>query len=201
MSYSYLNNLKDYIMKICKKCDAAIEDNIKFCGNCGEKSSDENFESTEKNIEGLGGWLILVGIGVIISPLQLLAVLSKTYLPIFKDGTWEALTYPTSEVYNNMFSSLIIGEIFINSMIFIASIYLIYLFFSKKSFFPKLYIGLIVFSLIFIPLDAILVSSIFPDIEVFDAETMKALGKSIIVGLIWIPYMLISKRVKATFVH
>ena len=188
-------------MKICKKCDAAIEDNIKFCGNCGEKSSDENFESTEKNIEGLGGWLILVGIGVIISPLQLLAVLSKTYLPIFKDGTWEALTSPTSEVYNSMFSSLIIGEIFINSMVFIASIYLIYLFFSKKSFFPKLYIGLIVFSLIFIPLDAILVSSIFPNIEVFDAETMKALGKSIIVGLIWIPYMLISKRVKATFVH
>jgi hypothetical protein len=93
------------------------------------------------------------------------------------------------------------GEMFFNSLMILASLYLIYLFFTKKSFFPKLYIWTLVFSLIFIPLDAILVSSIFPNIEVFDAETMKEIGRTVIVSLVWIPYMLISKRVKATFVN
>jgi len=189
-------------MKKCNKCNNELEDTAKFCGNCGEeliiKDTDKD---VKKDIEGLSGWLILVGIGVVLSPLRLLAVLSQTYLPIFKNGTWEALTSPTSEVYNSAFSTLLISEIIFNSFIIIASLYLIYLFFTKKSFFPKLYIWLIVISLIFIPLDAIVASSIFSDVQAFDAETMKELMRTIIVGIIWIPYMLISKRVKATFIH
>lgn len=148
--------------------------------------------------------MILVGIDVVISPFILLAELSKVYLPMFNDGTWEALTTLTSESYNSSFLFLLAGlagEMFFNSLMILASLYLIYLFFSKKSFFPKLYIWILVFSLIFIPLDAILASSIFPNIEVFDAETMKEIGRTVIVSLVWIPYMLISKRVKATFVN
>lgn len=186
----------------CEKCDLELEPNAKFCTNCGEKVSEKTTETiNNKKYEGLGGWLVLVGIGVVISPLRLLAELSKVYLPMFNDGTWEALTTPTSESYNSSFSSLLAGEMFFNSLMILASLYLIYLFFTKKSFFPKLYIWILVFSLIFIPLDAILVSSIFPAIEVFDAETIKEIGRTVIVSLIWIPYMLISKRVKATFVN
>ncbi len=187
-------------MKVCKKCNTEIEDNAKFCGTCGEEYIIQK-ENIPKSIEGIGGWLILVAIGVVVSPLRLLAELSKTYLPIFKDGTWEALTSPGSEVYNSAFSTLLIGEIFFNSLMLLVSIYLIYLFFAKKSFFPKLYIWIILISLIFIPLDALIVSSIFPDVQAFDAETMKEVGRTVIVGIIWIPYMLISKRVKATFTH
>jgi len=187
-------------MKTCKKCNTEIEDNAKFCGTCGEEYIIQK-ENTPKSIEGIGGWLILVAIGVVISPLRLLAELSKTYLPIFKDGTWEALTSPGSEVYNSAFSTLLIGEILFNSLMVLASIYLIYLLFAKKSFFPKLYIWIIVFSLIFIPLDAVIVSSIFPEVQAFDPETLKELAKTVIVGIVWVPYMLISKRVKATFIH
>ncbi|MCB4766586.1 MAG: DUF2569 family protein [Sulfurovum sp.] len=186
----------------CQKCGAELEESAKFCTNCGEKVSTELIQEISiKKHEGLGGWLILVGIGVVLSPLRQLAKLSKAYLPIFNDGTWEALTTPTSESYNSSFSSLLMGEIFFNSLIIIASLYLIYLFFAKKSFFPKLYIWILVFSLIFILLDAVVVSSLFPNIEVFDVETMKEIGRTVIVSLIWIPYMLISKRVKATFVN
>ena len=76
-----------------------------------------------------------------------------------------------------------------------------YLFFSKKKLFPKVYIGMILFTLVFIILDAFAVKMIIVDEPVFDPETLKELLQTVITALIWIPYMLISKRVKATFIN
>lgn len=167
-----------------------------------EKRINELEENTDQDpLYGLGGWLILVGIGVVISPIRLLATLIPNYKPIFEDGTWEALTTKGSEAYTPYFSSLLVGEIVFNTIMVAASIYLIYLFFSKHYFFPKLYIGIVVASLIFIPLDAWLVTKVFPSEPMFDPETTKELGRSLITGVIWVPYMLFSKRVKVTFVE
>ena len=99
-------------------------------------------------LKGLGGWLILVGIGVVLSPFRLLYTLIPVYQPIFEDGTWEALTTESSEVYNPYFSTLLFGEITFNVLMISACIYLIYLFFSKHYFFPKLYIAILVASLV-----------------------------------------------------
>lgn len=152
-------------------------------------------------LKGLGGWLILVGIGVVIGPIRLLASLVPTYKPIFENGTWEALTTPGSESYNPYFGSLLIGEIAYNTIMVAICIYLIYLFFSKHYFFPKLYIGIVVVSIIFIPLDAWIVTKVFPGESMFDPDTTKEFLRSLITGVIWIPYMLVSKRVKVTFVE
>jgi hypothetical protein len=151
--------------------------------------------------KGLGGWLVLVGIGVVISPIRLLTTLVPTYKPIFEDGSWEALTMVGSEAYTPYFGSLLIGEIIFNTIIVAASIYLIYLFFSKHYLFPKFYICIVAASLIFIPFDAWIVTKIFPSEPMFDPETTKEFMRSLIAGVIWVPYMLVSKRVQATFVE
>ena len=39
-------------------------------------------------INGLRGWLILVGIGLVFAPFRLIFTVIQTYAPIFKDGTW-----------------------------------------------------------------------------------------------------------------
>jgi len=185
----------------CDKCGADLEQNAKFCTNCGEKVSEKTIEQqSAKQYEGLGGWLILVGIGVVLSPFRILADISKIYLPIFKDGTWDALTDPTSEVYNSSFSILLTGEIVFNSIMILVSFYMIYLFFAKKKLFPKFYIWTLIISFIFIILDALVVSVIFPNTKVMDIDTAKELFRIFIVGIIWIPYMIKSKRVKATFI-
>ncbi|WP_428434312.1 DUF2569 family protein, partial [Photobacterium profundum] len=50
---------------------------------------------TEKNkYDGLGGWLILVGIGIIISPLRIVTLIFPIYTDIFSNGVWEVLTTP-----------------------------------------------------------------------------------------------------------
>lgn len=41
----------------------------------------------EKNLEGLGGWLALVGLGIIISPLRVIGMVFPTYSEIFSNGS------------------------------------------------------------------------------------------------------------------
>ncbi|MBN2834393.1 MAG: DUF2569 domain-containing protein [Candidatus Delongbacteria bacterium] len=154
-----------------------------------------------KNLKGLSGWLILVGIGVVLSPIRLLVTTVSVFQPIFTDGTWEALTTVGSEVYNPLWGPLLIGEVLYNLCMVLASTYLIYLFFSKHHRFPSFYIAIFAVSLIFIPLDAWLISFVMPGEPMFDPDTAKEYGRVLVVGLIWVPYMLKSKRVKVTFVE
>ena len=157
--------------------------------------------SQEENLKGLSGWLILVGIGIVFSPIRLVATYYPIFSQIFTDGTWEILTTPGTEVYNVMWAPLLISEIVYNSAMVLASVYLIYLYFSKHYLFPKIYIAIIAISLVFIPLDAWLSTFVLPDEPMFDPDTTKEFARALIGGLIWVPYMLISKRVKATFVE
>ena len=47
-----------------------------------------------KEPSGLGGWLILTGITLIIAPLTMLYTLYTDFLPIFQEGIWQELTTP-----------------------------------------------------------------------------------------------------------
>lgn len=152
-------------------------------------------------LKGLGGWLILVGIGVVIAPIRLLTSFIPVYSPIMKDGAWDALTSPGSLAYHPLWEPLLIAEITYNLAMVAASLYLIYLFFSKHYLFPRFFIGIAIASLIFIPLDAWVVSTIFPSEPMLDPDTAKGLARTVGVSLIWIPYMLVSERVKNTFVE
>ena len=73
-------------------------------------------------------------------------------------------------------------EILFNLTILVASIYLIYLFFSKHYLFPKLYIGFLAVSLLFIPIDAWLLKQVFPGEPMFNSEITRAFIKTLILG-------------------
>jgi hypothetical protein len=155
----------------------------------------------EKNLEGIGGWLILVAIGIVVTPIRLIMLMMTTYPEIFSTGVWEVLTTQGSEAYSPLWAPILIGEILINSGMLLAWLYMAYLFFSKKMVFPKWYVGLAVFSLIFIIADAFAIKLVMPSEPVFDPDTIKELMRSLFMVVVWVPYMLISKRVKATFVN
>ena len=76
-----------------------------------------------------------------------------------------------------------------------------YLFFSKKAVFTKWFIGLAVFSLVYMIANAFAIKLVLPSKPVFDPDTVRRLLPSLGAIVIWVPYMLKSKRVKATFVH
>ena len=152
-------------------------------------------------LKGLGGWLILVGIGVVIGPFRLAAEFVPLYYGIFTDGSFEILTSPGSEAYHSLWGPLLIFETVFNLLMILASSYLIYLYFSKNYIFPKIYITIVLFSLVFIPADAWLASFVLPDEPMFDPITTKEFARTLFISVVWVPYMLISKRVKSTFVE
>lgn len=148
---------------------------------------------------GIGGWLVLVAIGLVISPFRLLVFAGQTYLPIFRDGTWSLLTTPGSESYDPMWAPVLILEVLGNLGFILAGVWLVVLFFKLSPWFPKAYIWVAVINPVFIILDAWLASHVVAG-PMFDPETGAELGKAILAALIWVPYMLVSKRVRNTFV-
>lgn len=156
---------------------------------------------TEENkLEGLRGWLILVGLGILFSPVKIIATIAPLYVDIFSNGAWEVLTTPGTEAYDSLWAPILIGEIVINGGLVLAWLFIAFLFFKKKSVFPMWYIGILVFSTAFIACDAFSVSFVLPDEPIFDPDTVKELARAVVAVVIWVPYMLVSKRVKATFV-
>jgi hypothetical protein len=151
--------------------------------------------------EGLGGWLILVCIGLILNPIYVVFLIWTEFLPAFEPETWDLMTNPTSEYYNPYWTPVIIGELVGNAVYLVLSLFLLWLFFTKKRLFPMAFIFMYAYQFAFITLDSYVVSLVFPEIAMFDEEFLKQLGRTSISGLIWITYMCVSKRVKATFVN
>ncbi|WP_235263794.1 DUF2569 domain-containing protein [Nitrincola sp. A-D6] len=123
-----------------------------------------------------------------------------TYTEIFSTGVWEALTRQGSEVYSPLWAPIIIGEILINFGLIVVCLYIAYKFFTKSKDFPKWYIGIVIFSLIFIVADAFALKLVLPNEPVFDPDTTKELMRSVFMVVIWVPYMLVSERVEVTFI-
>ena len=155
----------------------------------------------QNEAEKIGGWLILFGIGIVLSPIQLLITSVISFFPLFTDGSWAALTTITSEFYHPLWGPLLLGELIFNFGKTLVLIYMVYLFFSRDYLFPIFYIGVIVATLIFIPLDAWLVKIILPNEPMFDPETFQNFLTTLIGGMIWISYLLFSQRAKATFIR
>lgn len=156
--------------------------------------------SEDKKLEGIGGWLILVAIGLVVTPIRIVLLIIGTYPDIFSSGTWEFLTTLGSEAYSPLWAPIIAGEILINCGLLLVWLYMAYRFFTKRKDFPKWYIGVAVFSLLFIVADAFSIKLVLPGEPVFDSDTIKELMRSVVMVAIWVPYMLVSKRVKATFI-
>jgi hypothetical protein len=195
----------------CKNCGKSIADNVKFCASCGNAVSVLVTEVpkqavVENNLKGLGGWLVLVILGLFVS------VLFQVYgayesVNMFIDGTVEFLSDPSSEVYIPGYGGLLKFE-FIAEIIFLAAgTYLIYLFFKRSKKFPKYYAPFLIIVAIYVILDYAILSSVSVSGEVQQviddilSEQGGEIGRAVIGALIWGSYMKKSKRVKATFVE
>lgn len=203
----------------CSKCGKPNPEDSIFCQSCGSKIAKVSVENnTDKKAEaevisseiknkevlqnnkkvnaGLGGWLAVVGLGLIVTSLRQ-AYEAFDYLSLLSD-TYAIPGYLT-----------ILRFEFVFAVIFtVLSIYLLYLYFKKNMNFPKRYIIIQIISVAYVLLDYFSVASLTaPTQELQKAindtlsQSSGSIGQAIIGSIIWISYMKKSKRVKATFIN
>ncbi|APU68823.1 Transglutaminase-like enzyme [Christiangramia flava JLT2011] len=143
----------------------------------------------------IGGWLVLIAIGLCVAPVVMLVQLFQTpeYLG---PATWEL--WRTGNPGMTLF---ILFEMIYNCGILVFGIFAAIVFFKKRTIAPKVMIVYLAASFVFLLADTVIALSLMPDYftpqeeSEFYGETLKAFFRA---G-IWIPYFLVSKRVKETF--
>ena len=160
-------------------------------------------------LEGLGGWLILVGLNVVFTLLRQLIDFDKSY-----DVYIENITqFFSSDMMTSMFSgenpdalyllSVVLFESLLGLIFLFLFAYLAYLFFSKKASFPSFFIKIHVGFLVWLIIDTYAVSLLPVAIGggVIDKESWMQIAGMTFFTFVWVMYMLKSVRVKATFVN
>lgn len=162
-----------------------------------EKSKDES----EKNYEGIKGWLILIVIGLISSSVKLFDMAFSYIVPAITNQELQVFMNSTSEYYIPLLQQTLYFELIGDLSFALFALLLLVFMFLKKKLFPLLMIIFMVSNLFFILVDDSLSKSIkIENQNLFENNDNIELIKIIIMCCIWIPYLLKSKRVKATFV-
>jgi hypothetical protein len=146
----------------------------------------------------IGGWLILIAAGLIISTI---VVTSKLFFEptFFNTSTWQ--TYLGPENRNILMFLLIVVEFAFNSILLVYLVLLQIMFYKRRNALPRLIIIFYSSFLIFLVLDTFLAFTLLPD-SFSESERTKSyyeIGRNLIVSMIWITYFLKSLRVKETF--
>ncbi len=145
------------------------------------------------NFKPIGGWLIVIAIGLSFSVLALFVSLcGGTYFDLAK---WNAHLNNQSD---NAFKMVFMFEAFGNTLLMCYALFCLVLLLNKRDILPKFIIWLYVGSLVFFSTDYIWAKSIFHD-AVSDASLSTAIRTGIVCA-IWIPYFLRSERVAQTFI-
>lgn len=161
--------------------------------------------------QGLGGWLVLPIIGLFATCLMSIAWMFTNAIPLFQSDAWGNLTSSDSSLYLSWFAPTILFETFVNAVLIVLPVVLLVFLFQKRSILPRLISGFYAFVLVTAVLDAIAMitfgitsirdAGFFEAAQAMADQTMQSLVQALYGAAIWIPYFLVSKRVKNTFVE
>ncbi|MBM6383051.1 MAG: DUF2569 domain-containing protein [Paenibacillus sp.] len=152
-------------------------------------------------VSGLGGWLILIQIGLLLTIVLLAVQLIQQIVPIFTTETWELLTSKQSDYYHPLWGPVLIFELVYNVLFLLLSLYTVFAFYSKKAILPRLMIIFYSVSLVVGIMDYLLLLQIPMARDLEDGSSMREIAKSVLTCAIWIPYFIKSVRVRNTFVN
>jgi hypothetical protein len=146
----------------------------------------------------IGGWLIFPTIGLILAPfLSIYYIIEADY---FNQTSWDFISSTSSLGYNQIWTVAFLIELLGNLFFLVYVFFLLLLLFKRRTIFPVHYIVLRILNLLFVIFHLFLTGMI--DSEYFEASNSVAralIGPVVAVG-VWVPYMLVSQRVKDTFV-
>ena len=150
----------------------------------------------------IGGVLILVAIGLILSLVQNLGHFLGNLAPFRQVQVWERLTTPGSTAYHPNWKPVLLFELVSSSAILGLNAVAVALFFRKQRVFPK-FIVIVIPTIFILILLGYYLSGLIPAVAESPDYSKQTSGLIVrFVALhVWIPYFLLSERVKKTFVR
>ena len=156
--------------------------------------------SSQRELQGIGGWLILIAISLIIQPLRLAWQIGTMWIE-YPPHVWNALTVPGSNSYHWLWQPVVMFELSANICWFVFALLMLVLFFKKRHAFPKLYI-IYFFTTLSLNLVDYFVADCIPAVaknaDISDKKEIIQYGVTV---CIWSFYLMKSQRVKNTFVE
>ena len=156
--------------------------------------------SSDSQYNGLGGWLILVAFNLISTPLFQLNTFAEN-LKFLNPEVWAQVAAEDGSLYHPLWPGLILAEIAFNIGTLVMCVVLLVLFFRKWRTFPLLYLIVQIVTMVGIVADTVLVSYLATQFSGLIKPPPSVACGAVVRVLIWVPYMLTSRRVRATFVR
>ncbi len=153
---------------------------------------DPGLAETPRYYQDIGGWLVLVLIGLYVTPIALTVTLISNQF--FQIDVWTRLTDAASDIYNPVQAVLLIFELAGNIGFLVFSILLLILFHQRRTSLPRLMVYFYGANFLFLFFD-----SAFTAMYKLGEPDGQGIFRSLIGAAIWIPYFLKSERVKRTF--
>jgi hypothetical protein len=150
----------------------------------------------------IGGVLILVAISLVVGLVQNVLSYAASLRAVLDSSIWEAVTDPDSPAYHPYWKPVLLYEVVTGPVLIFLNAAAAWFFFRKKRIFPKLVV--ISIPLFFaIMLIGYYLSGFIPAFA--ESPDHARHGQQLIVRFIgmhiWIPYFLVSDRVRKTFVR
>lgn len=168
-----------------------------FLFNYKPNKPKEEIEQSNNDLAGIGGWLILPAIFVLIQPFRVIYDMYGT-LDAYAINTWTLLT-TTSDFYNALWAPYLLLALASNLALIVFGFLILVMFYATKKGFPRIYISFMILSLVIHTLDLLGANMIPAAASELTSKDTFDLIKQYIVSIIWISYFLVSKRVRATF--
>lgn len=196
--------------KVCSKCSQKYGMNVESCNLCGSELSlaeedtllvphashsnpgGDYFETGPSlaGPSGLGGWLVIVCIGLIVSLGQSIAMMNRI-VPLFSEVD------KLGRMFNAGFTSFLGFELVANIVTSAMIAYCLVLFFRKKKLFTAFFVITLATGFALALIDYGIAAFMFPQLKL----SPSGLVGNVIKMILWIWYMKVSVRVRNTFVR
>jgi len=155
-------------------------------------------EPVDEKLSGLGGWLILPALGLVLTPIRLLFEM-RDYIYVFSLKSWNQVL--ATDGISPWFQEIAITELILNSAMILFGLVLVVEFFQKRHTLPKLYIAVTAFSVAYLLIDMYLAGVIKEGENLYTDNDRVEVMRAMFGALIWIWYFSVSRRVRSTFVN
>lgn len=165
-------------MAVCLQCDNEALQGSDFCATC-----------EEREFKKIRGWLYVPALGLVLSIIANIMGINFNLRFLMENdaligGTQKAILYFELLSFLGMFAF---------------SVYVSTLFFRKKRQLPRCYIALVLIGVAFVGID-LLLGHLYLDVP-YVYSTVQPLVRNVLSACIWVPYFIVSERVKRTFVR